>query len=62
VFSHRPHSYLLTLLEITERNKMDNHELMEIIKHLTQDKKDMQKRIDILEKILHAHLPVVEKK
>ena len=41
---------------------MDNYEFMEILKHLVQEKKDLQKRLDILEEILHSHLPVVEKK
>ena len=40
---------------------MDNYEFMEILKHLVQEKKDLQKRLDILEEILHSHLPVVEK-
>ena len=41
---------------------MDNNDLMEIIKHLTADNKDLQKRIDVLEEILSNWLPVVEKK
>ena len=40
---------------------MENYEFMEIIKHLVQEKKDLQKRLDILEEILHAHLPIIEK-
>ena len=40
---------------------MDNYELMQILKHLVTEKKDLQKRLDILEEILHAHLPVIEK-
>ena len=41
---------------------MDNHDLMEILKHVVQERKDLQKRLDILEEIVHAHLPVIEKK
>jgi len=41
---------------------MDNHEFMEIIKHLVQEKKDLQKRLDIMEEILHSHIPIIEKK
>ena len=41
---------------------MDNYELMVILKHLVQEKKDLKKRLDILEEILQAHLPVIEKK
>ena len=39
---------------------MDNYEFIEIIKHLVQQKKDLQKRLDIMEEILHSHLPVLE--
>ena len=41
---------------------MDNNDLMEIIKHITADNKDLKKRIDILEEILGNWLPIVEKK
>ena len=40
---------------------MDNYEFMNILKHLVQEKKDLQKRLNIMEEILHAHLPVIEK-
>jgi hypothetical protein len=36
---------------------MDTHEFMEIIKHLVQEKKDLQKRLDIMEEILHSYIP-----
>ena len=38
---------------------MDNNDLMEIIKHLTTDNKDLKNRIDILEEILSNWLPVI---
>jgi len=38
---------------------MDNNDLMEIIKHLTADNKNLKSRIDILEEILSNFLPVV---
>ena len=41
---------------------MDSHEFMDIIKHLVREKKDLKKRLDMLEEILHSYLPVVEKK
>ena len=41
---------------------MDNYEFMEILRHMTQEKKDLQKRLDTLEEILHSYLPVIEKK
>ena len=40
---------------------MENHEFMDIIKHLVQEKKDLQKRLDVLEEILHSYIPVIEK-
>ena len=40
---------------------MENHEFMDIIKHLVQEKKDLQERLDVLEEILHSYLPVIEK-
>tara|TARA_Y100000310_G_scaffold332975_1_gene409591 strand:- start:663 stop:791 length:129 start_codon:yes stop_codon:yes gene_type:complete len=40
---------------------VDNYEFMDIIKHLVQEKKDLQKRLDMLEEILHSYLPVIEK-
>ena len=40
---------------------MDNYEFMQILKHMVKEKKDLQKRLDILEEILHAHLPIIEK-
>ena len=41
---------------------MDNYEFMEILKHLVKEKKDLQKRLDVLEEILHSHLPIIENK
>ena len=45
-----------------EKLEMDTHEFMEIIKHLVKEKKDLQKRLSVLEDILHSYIPVVEKK
>ena len=41
---------------------MDNYEFMEILKHLVQEKKDLKKRLDVLEEILHSYLPTIENK
>ena len=38
---------------------MDNNDLMEIIKHLTADNKDLKGRINILEEILSNWLPII---
>ena len=40
---------------------MDTHDFMEILKHLVQEKKDLQKRLDIMEEILHSYIPVLDK-
>ena len=40
---------------------MDNYEFMQILKHIVSEKKDLQKRLDIIEEILHSYLPVIEK-
>ena len=40
---------------------MDTHEFMEIIKHIVQEKKDLQKRLEIMEEILHSYIPVIDK-
>ena len=41
---------------------MENYEFINIIKHLVLEKKDLQKRLDIMEEILHSYIPVIEKK
>ena len=40
---------------------MDNYEFMEIIKHLVQEKKDLKKRLDIMEEILQSYIPEIGK-
>ena len=40
---------------------VENHEFMDIIKHLVQEKKDLQKRLDVLEEILHSYIPIIDK-
>ena len=39
---------------------MDNHEFIDIIKHLVREKKDLQERLDIMEEILHSYIPIIE--
>jgi len=41
---------------------MDTHDFMEILKHLVQEKRDLQKRLDIMEEILHSYLPIIDNK
>jgi len=58
---HNPSSYLLTKLK-RKVQCVENYEFMEIIKHLVQEKKDLKKRLDIMEEILHSYLPIIEEK
>ena len=44
-----------------EELEMDTHEFMEIIKHLVKEKKDLKKRLDIMEEILHSYIPEIGK-
>ena len=48
-------------IERIEQLEMDTHEFMEIIKHLVQEKKDLQNRLDVMEEILHSYIPIIEK-
>ena len=57
VYSHVSLSYLLNFFKY-----MENYEFINIIKHLVQEKKDLQKRLDIMEEILRSYIPIVEKK
>jgi len=41
---------------------METHEFMEILKHLVQEKRDLQKRLDIMEEMLRSYLPIIENK
>ena len=41
---------------------MDTHEFMEILKHIVKEKKDLQKRLDVMEEILHSYIPIIDKK
>ena len=49
-------------IERIEQLEMDNHEFMEIIKHLVREKKDLQERLDVMEEILHSYIPIIDKK
>tara|TARA_Y100000310_G_scaffold325892_1_gene390086 strand:+ start:1514 stop:1645 length:132 start_codon:yes stop_codon:yes gene_type:complete len=39
---------------------MDSHEFMKIIEHLVKEKKDLKKRLDIMEEILHSYIPIID--
>ena len=50
-------------LDCIERNvstvMIETHEFMDIIKHLVREKKDLQKRLDVMEEIMHSYLPII---
>ena len=48
-------------IERIDKLEVDSSEFIEIIKHLVEEKKDLQKRLDVLEDVLHSYLPVIEK-
>ena len=48
-------------IERIDKLEMDTHEFMEIIKHLVEEKRDLQKRLDVMEEILHSYIPIIEK-
>ena len=35
-------------------------EFLEIIQNLLEEKKELQKRLDIMEEILHSYIPIIE--
>tara|TARA_Y100000310_G_scaffold8822_1_gene9337 strand:+ start:384 stop:641 length:258 start_codon:yes stop_codon:yes gene_type:complete len=47
-------------IERIDKLEMDTHEFMEIIKHLVKEKRDLQKRLDVMEEILHSYIPIIE--
>jgi|TARA_R100000656_G_scaffold95201_1_gene69069 hypothetical protein len=40
---------------------MHTEEFIKMIKSLMQEKKELQRRLDIMEEILRSYLPVIEK-
>ena len=41
---------------------MSDKEFLTIIHRLVEEKKDIQKRLDIVEEILHSYIPLIESK
>ena len=41
---------------------MSDKEFIDIIRRLVEEKKDIQKRLDIVEEILHSYIPLIENK
>ena len=42
--------------------KVKDKEFIAIIRRLIEEKKDIQKRLDIVEEILHSYIPLIENK
>jgi uncharacterized protein (UPF0335 family) len=49
-------------IERIEQLETDKHDFMEIIKHLVQEKKELQGRLDVMEEILHSYIPIIDNK
>ena len=63
--SHPPVNWkelIYSNIERIERLEMDTHEFMEILKHLVEEKRELQSRLDIMEEILSNWLPVIGEK
>ena len=41
---------------------MQIEELVEIIKSLQEDNKELKKQVEVMEEILHSYLPIVDEK
>ena len=41
---------------------MQIEELVEIIKSLQEDNKELKKQVEVMEEILHSYLPIIEEK
>ena len=39
---------------------VDTYEFTQMIKHLLQENKELKERLEIVESILHSHLPIIE--
>ena len=39
-----------------------NDKLLDIIKSITVEKKELKERVDVMEKILHSYIPIIEEK
>ena len=60
--SHPPVNWkelIYSNIERIERLEMDTHEFMEILKHLVEEKRELQSRLDIMEEILHSYIPEI---
>ena len=63
-YSHPPVDWMELIqsnIERIDKLEMDTHEFMNIIKHLVQEKKDLQKRLDLMEEILTSYIPEIKK-
>ncbi len=47
-------------IERIEELESNNDRLIDIIKSLTDQKKELKNRLDVMEKILHSYIPIVD--
>ena len=49
-------------IERIEELEAVNDKLLDIIKSLTAEKKKLKERVDVMEKIFHSYIPIIEEK
>jgi len=47
-------------IERIEQLESENERLIDIIMSLTEEKKDLKERLNVMEKILHSYIPIVD--
>ena len=49
-------------IERIEELEAVNDKLLDIIKSITVEKKELKERVDVMEKILHSYIPIIDNK
>ena len=49
-------------IERIEYLESENEKLIDIIMSITNEKKKLKNRVEVMEKILHAHIPIIQQK
>ena len=58
----KPYIQATTKACVEDRSEENDKEFLAIIHRLVEEKKDIQKRLDIVEEILHSYIPLIENK
>ena len=49
-------------IERIDQLEADNEKLVDIIIHITDEKKTLKERLNVMEEILHSYIPIIENK